>query len=63
MLQRCRWKSEKNMSQHCLWPLKLGVQYPIGLFFCIKMAFFDVSAHTLHSLGQVTVTVSLGLTV
>ena len=26
-------------------------------FFCIKMAFFDVSAHTLHSLGQVTVTV------
>ena len=28
----------------------------VGLF-CIKMAFFDVSAHTLHSLGQVTVTV------
>ena len=25
--------------------------------FGIKMAFFDVSAHTLHSLGQVTVTV------
>ena len=27
------------------------------------MAFFDVSAHTLHSLGQVTVTVSLGIRV
>ena len=26
-------------------------------FFCVKMAFFYVSAHTLHSLGQVTVTV------
>ena len=34
-----------------------GVWDQFGLFFGVKMAFFDVSAHTLHSLGQVTVTV------
>ena len=34
--------------------LRLGSIWP---FFCVKMACFYVSAHTVHSLGQVTVTV------
>ena len=34
-----------------------GSSIQLASFFCVTMAFFYVSAHTLHSLGQVTVTV------